>query len=205
MCQIPGVQNAAVGLTLPYERAMIDGVTLSEGKEAGQQISTDEIYVTPGYFDTLQIPMLAGRLFTDADGPDTAQAVVINQASARQFFHSANPVGRYLTTWSKQNMLIVGVVATTVGSSAGGLTDDPAPLTSQQTIYRPAAQILDGESLYMIHSWFQPSWIVRTTGPVEGLNAEMQNALARRRSQLALFRLLRHGQLDGRHPRDPED
>jgi hypothetical protein len=125
-----------------------------------------------------------------------------SKAFARQFFHSANPVGRYLTTWSKQNMLIVGVVATTVGSSAGGLTDDPAPLTSQQTIYRPAAQILDGESLYMIHSWFQPSWIVRTTGPVEGLNAERSRE---RRSQLALFRLLGHEQSDGRHPRDPED
>jgi predicted permease len=178
MGQIPGVQNAAVGLTLPYERALIDGVTLSDGKEAGQAISTDEVYVTPGYFETLQIPLLAGRTFTGADGPDAQQVVVINQAFARQFLHSADPVGRYLTTWNKQKMLIVGVVATTVGSSAGGLTDDAAPLTSQQTIYRPAAQSMDSQSLAVAHVWFQPSWIVRTAGPVEGLPAQMQQALA---------------------------
>src|SRR5882724_3530912 len=69
MRQIPGVQNAAVGLSLPYERTLNDGVTLSDGKEAGQQDGTDLIYVTPGYFGTLQIPVLAGRVFTDGDGP----------------------------------------------------------------------------------------------------------------------------------------
>ena len=180
-------------------------VTLSDGKEAGQGISTDEVYVTPGYFETLQIPVLAGRTFIDADGPDAQQVVVINQAFARKFLHSADPVGRYLTTWNKHKMLIVGVVATTVGSSAGGLTDDAAPLTSQQTIYRPAAQSMDSQSLAVAHVWFQPSWIVRTAGPVEGLPAQMQQALGQRRSQPALFRLLRDEGFDGRYSGDPED
>src|SRR6266852_3837131 len=63
MRRIPGVQNAAVGLSLPYERALNDGVTLSDGKEAGHQDGTDVVYVTPGYFDTLQMPVLAGRVF----------------------------------------------------------------------------------------------------------------------------------------------
>ena len=96
MRQIPGVQNAAVGLTLPYERALLNGVTLSDGKEAGQEITTNEVYVTPGYFDTLQIPVLAGRTFTDSDGPDAQPVVIINQAFARKFFQGTNPVGRSL-------------------------------------------------------------------------------------------------------------
>ena len=178
MRQIPGVQNAGVGLSLPYERALIDAVTVTDGKEAGQEVSTDALYVTPGYFETLQIPVLAGRTFSDADGPDSQQVIIINQTFARQFLHVANPVGRYLTTGSRQNLLILGVVADTVASSAGGLTADPAPLTSQQTIYRPAAQILESKSLSLVHAWFQPSWIVRTAGPVEGLSAQMQNAMA---------------------------
>src|SRR6266550_5138061 len=65
MRKIPGVQNAAVGLSLPYERTLNSGVTLSDGKEAGQQDGTDVVYVTPGYFGTLQMPLLAGRVFTD--------------------------------------------------------------------------------------------------------------------------------------------
>jgi predicted permease len=174
MREIPGVQNAAVGLTLPYERALIDGVTLSDGKEAGQGVSTDEVYVTPSYFDTLQIPVLEGRTFTDGDGPDAQHVVAINQTFARKFFHAANPVGRYLN----KNLLIVGIVADTVGSSAGRLTTDAAPLTSEETIYLPAAQVDDARFLSTVHIWFQPSWIVRTAGPVQGLTAQMQRALA---------------------------
>src|SRR6266853_1034403 len=43
MRQIPGVQNAAVGLSLPYERALVDGaLAISDGKEAGQHVETNE-------------------------------------------------------------------------------------------------------------------------------------------------------------------
>src|SRR3984957_4846585 len=178
MRQIPGVQNAGVGLTLPYERALIDGATLSEGKQAGQDVSTDTIYVTPGYFETLQIPVLAGRSFTDADGPDATKVVIVNRAFARLYFNTEDPVGRYLTGYAKRARLIVCVVENTVGSSAGGLTDDHAPLTSDQTIYVPAAQVASGEFLTVIHAWFQPSWIVRTESSMESVGAAMQNAMA---------------------------
>ena len=177
MREIPGVQNAAVGLSLPYERALIDGVALSDGKDAGQEVSTDEVYATPSYFDTLQIPVLAGRAIADSDGPDAQRVVVINEVFARKFFHDADSVGRYLRR-DNQNLLIIGVVANTAGSSAGGLTDDPAPLTSEETIYLPAAQVDDAKFLSLAHTFFQPSWIVRTGGPVQGLTGQMQHALA---------------------------
>jgi hypothetical protein len=162
-------------LSLPYERALIDGgIVLSSGQEAGQHIAADEVYVTPSYFDALQIPVLAGRTFTDADGPDAQQVVVVNQTFARKFFHGANPAGRYLN----KDMLIIGVVADTVLSSASRLNAGSAPLTKEEAIYLPAAQVVDGKFLSILHTWFQPSWIVRTAGPVEGLTAQMQRALA---------------------------
>jgi macrolide transport system ATP-binding/permease protein len=171
MRAIPGVQNAAVGLTLPYERALNDGVTLHDGKQAGQQVETDEVYVTPGYFETLRIPVIEGRTFTDSDGPDTQRVVIVNQSFARKFFHGVDSIGRTLN----KDKRIIGVVSDTVLSS--GLTEGAAPLTSEETIFVPAAQ-LDGKFLTMVHIWFQPSWVVRTAGPVEGLTAQMQRALA---------------------------
>ena len=66
MRRIPGVQQAAVGLSLPYERALNSGVMLRDGKEAGHQVMTSETYVSPGYFETLEIPILAGRSFSNA-------------------------------------------------------------------------------------------------------------------------------------------
>jgi predicted permease len=174
MREIPGAQNAAVGLTLPYERALLNGVTISDGKEAGQGMTTNAVYVTPGYFDTLQIPVIAGRAFTDTDSPDAQHVVIVNRTFALKFFHGADPVGRYLN----KNMLIVGVVGDTVLSSAAGLNAGAAPLTSEETIYFPAAQIVDAKFLSLVHGFFQPSWIVRAAGPLEGLTVRMQRALA---------------------------
>jgi predicted permease len=170
MRQIPGVQNAAVGLCLPYERALNDAVTLSDGKEAGQQDGTDEVYVTPGYFDTLQMPVLAGRVFTDADGPTAQHVAVVNRAFARKFYGGTNPVGRYVN----KDTVIVGEVADVPVSS--GLYEG-APLMSEQAMYIPAAQ-LPAQFLSVVHVWVQPDWVVRTASPMEGLTAQMQRALA---------------------------
>jgi predicted permease len=170
MRQIPGVQNAAVGLSLPYERTLNDGVTLSDGKEAGQRDETDVVYVTPGYFGTLQMPLLAGRVFTDADGPNAEHVAAVNQSFARKFYGGTNPVGRYIN----KDTLIVGEVADVSVSS--GLYEG-APLMSEQAMYIPAAQV-NAQYLPLLHVWFQPDWIVRTAGPVEGLTDQMQRALA---------------------------
>lgn len=169
MRQIPGVENAAVGLNLPYEFTGNDWITLSDGKEAGHQGGVDWVYVTPGYFDTLEMPLLAGRVFTDADGPNSQHVIVVNQSFARKFYGGTNPVGRYID----KDTLIVGEVADVPLSS--GL-DPVAPLETEETMYVPAAQV-GGPLLALLHVWVQPNWIVRTAGRAEGLTAEMQRAL----------------------------
>jgi predicted permease len=171
MRRIPGVQQAAVGLSVPYERALNNaGVTLSGGKNAGQQVVTGMAYVTADYFSTLQIPLLSGRSFTNADGPDKQLVAIINQTFVRKFFRGENPVGMHL----HKDTLIVGVVADV--AMAPGI-DPVAPLTDEQMMYVPAGQ-MGGRMLSFAHMWFQPSWIVRTFHPVEGLTAQMQRALA---------------------------
>jgi len=171
MRQIPGVQHAAVGLSLPYERAVVDGaLIISDGKEAGQHVETNEVYITPGYFETLQIPVLMGRSFTEEDGPDAQRVAIVNRAFMRKLFHGANPVGRYVD----KNTMIVGVVGDV--AIAPGLVAG-APLAGEEALYIPAAQV-PAQLLSVVHVWFQPSWIVRTAGPVERLTAQMQRALA---------------------------
>jgi predicted permease len=168
MRQIPGVQSVAVGISLPYERAMLIPVTTSDGKDAGQQGMTDQVYITPDYFQALQIPLLAGRSFSDADGPDTQHVAIVNQTFARKYFHGTDAVGHYVN----KDTRIVGVVEDV--PIAPGI-DATAPLTGEETMYIPAAQT---SQLAVVHVFFQPSWIVRTAGPVEGLTAQMQHALA---------------------------
>jgi predicted permease len=169
MERIPGVTSAGVGLSLPFERTVNGGVLLHNGPQAGKTVGTDVIYATPGYFGTLEMPLLSGRDFTAADGANTQQVAIVNQTFARKFFPGENPVGRTLD----QGTVIVGVVGDTQLSSGLNWT---APLQSEETMYIPATQ-LGPQLLALVHVWSQPSWIVRTAGPVEGLTAQMQHAL----------------------------
>lgn len=170
MRKIPGVSETAVGLSLPYERSLITGgITVSDGKEAGQGITADEVYVTPDYFTALQVPVLMGRSFTAADGPNAQRVTIVNQMFVRKFFQGGNPVGHYLN----KDTRIVGVVEDV--AMAPGI-DPTAPLSAEETMYVPAAQ-MEARQLSLLHAWFQPSWIVRTSGPMEGLTEQMQRAL----------------------------
>jgi hypothetical protein len=95
---------------------------------------------------------------------------IVNQTFARKFFHGTDPVGRYLD----QKIRIVGMVEDV--PVAPGL-DSTDPLTGEEAMYIPAAQ-MEAQNLALLHVWFQPSWIVRTAAPVEGLTAQMQHALS---------------------------
>ena len=173
MSQIPGVEDAAVGLNLPYERTLNGGVTISDGPQAGHEVGSDQLYVTPHYFATLQMPILAGRDFSDSDGPDTQPVAIVNQTFARKFFQVSNPADAIGHTVDKRTR-IIGVVPDTQLSS--GLQDDPTPLTSEETMYVPASQV--PAPWLGAHVWFQPSWIVRYSHPIEGLSAQMQRTLS---------------------------
>ena len=170
MQRIPGVRRAAVGLTLPFERVLNGPVRLDDGPQAGQTVQTDQVYVSPGYFATLETPLMAGRDFSGADGVNTQQVAIVNRTFAEKFFAGENAVGRRLD----RGTVIVGVVADTQISSGLNPT---APLQSEETMYIPATQ-MGPQALALVHTWFQPSWVVRTAAPVEGLTAQMQRALA---------------------------
>jgi predicted lysophospholipase L1 biosynthesis ABC-type transport system permease subunit len=70
--------------------------------------------------------------------------------------------------------MIVGVVEDVAVEPHSEQVNDP--LGSEPMAYTPAAQA-PMQMLSVVHAWFQPSWIVRTSRPVEGLTAQMQRAL----------------------------
>jgi macrolide transport system ATP-binding/permease protein len=169
MQKIPGVQSAAVGLTLPFERALNDGVTLHDGKEAGHDVMSGEVYVTPDYFAALEIPLLRGRAFTPADTATSQHVAIVNRRFAQMFYHGQDPVGRVLN----KDTVIVGMVENV--QAVSGL-DPVAPIQTDPAVYLPANQ-MNSDLLALVHTWFQPSWIVRTAAPVSGLTEQMQRAL----------------------------
>jgi predicted permease len=173
MRQIPGVRDAAVGLSLPYERGLNDGMTIMDGKRAGTRTGSSLSYITPGYLSTLRIPLLAGRAITEADTSVSERVAIVNLAFGRRFFDQASPIGYHFKTADTAFTIVgvVGDVAKQPGMERG------APIGTEPVAYLPASQTPQG-LVNIAHIWFQPSWIVRTNGPLKGLKASMQRALA---------------------------
>ncbi|HSK46051.1 MAG TPA: ABC transporter permease, partial [Candidatus Binatia bacterium] len=180
MKQIPGVESAAVGLNLPFERGLNDGFHLADGPEGKEGHMASSAYVTPEYFHVLRIPVLAGRTFSDSDTSSSRLVAIVNESFARKFMGKTDVVGRHIRS-GNDTFLIVGVVGDV--TKKPGLI--PAPLSNEQTYYISAAQV-DQKFLSLVHVWFQPSWIVRTRGQIAGLTESMQKAMAEVDPQLPI-------------------
>jgi putative ABC transport system permease protein len=111
---------------------------------------------SPGYFGTLQIPMIAGRDFSETDTPASPLVAIVNQQFARSFFPGSNPIGKTFETrrsGGKPNLIyrIVGLVGDT---RYRDLHEDPVPI-----IFVDEYQIADPgtDSTFLVHSNLAPS------------------------------------------------
>ncbi|MGH9431058.1 MAG: ABC transporter permease [Terriglobia bacterium] len=163
---IPGVRNAAiVAAGLPLER----GGNVNPGLRIGGSLqfpSVDYREITPGYFSTLGVPLLAGRSFTPADSPGSAKVTIINAAFARQYFHQQNPIGHHLTL-DHDELDVVGVT----GDVRSSLNELAPP-----TFFVPIAQAsYDTDQLFQ--GWFPTSVLLRTTVKPLILSRAVENAV----------------------------
>jgi predicted permease len=119
-----------------------------DGVEQHAQVSDNE--VGPGFFETVQIPLLAGREFGWQDQGKSPPVAVVNRAFARRFFAGENPIGkRFGATGagSSSQIEIVGIIG---DAKYGDLREQPRPM-----VYLPLFQHLEERS-YQVH--------VRTSG-----------------------------------------
>ena len=170
--RIPGVKSAAVGLAVPFERSLNEWVVMADGPQTGKGQMVDYVFVTPGYFETLDLPVLLGRSIRESDNAGSLPVALVNETLARSYFGTVSAVGRHFKA-GKTTVEIVGITGNVVQTPG---VSDAAPLTSEPTAYLPYDQLAsDGDRL--VHVWFQPSWIIRTAGNTEGVNREVASAL----------------------------
>ena len=195
--KIPGVQSAAVALTLPYERPLNDGFRIVDGDNSDMH-GLEWVYVTPEYFDTMRIPLLGGRGLLASDTPHSAPVAVVSQAFQAKWFHGGPAVGHHLKI--EGNVLeIVGIVGDVEQHS--GLNGGLGPMAIEPTVYVPAAQTGDG-FLKVIHVWFSPNWVIRSGGLTGSLTAQVQRAVAAVDPQLPIAGFKTVDDLQGRYTRD---
>lgn len=113
---IPGVEAAGAINTLPFTglysgtTVEVDGVVLPPA----DQLKTGICVTDLNYFQTMQIPLKQGRLFTEQETREMRHVVLVNEAFVRKNLGGANPLGRRLTIYMKEENVpteIIGVVA----------------------------------------------------------------------------------------------
>jgi putative ABC transport system permease protein len=96
---LPGVKSVAGIDPLPLSNSNVTTSFLIEGAPAvapADRPDAGERVVTPGYFQTMSIPILKGRAFTDADDPKTSSVIIVNEALSKTLLANQDAVGKRL-------------------------------------------------------------------------------------------------------------
>ena len=132
------VEGASVASVVPVAGGNGVGLTtFPEGQGEGSSFKGALIAyndISPGYFDTLRIPLVKGRDFNDFDNEQGGLVAIINQTAARQLFSTDDAVAKRFTVVGHPETLyeVVGIAKDSVINNVG---EDPTPM-----IYRPLQQ-----------------------------------------------------------------
>jgi len=161
--RVPGVAAAALVTRVPLRPGSSSrGVTV-EGRsytpeQPVEKVIPNYVAVSPGYFRTLGITLLAGREFTSDDNAERPQVVIVSAAAAETFWPGESPLGRRLS-FSDGMREVVGVVADVRTTS---LAQRPLPL-----LYAPYAQ----------DPWPFMSFVARTVPSPESVSGELRRVI----------------------------
>src|SRR6266478_2284969 len=151
---VPGVVSASVSSNGVFGGGLA-GAIFREGEQTdpnnrGTLVNFDD--VTPGHFETMRIPLISGRDFTDFDREKTTRVAIINEAMAKAIWPGQEPLGKRFAIVKEPELLqVIGIVGTTV---VGQIGEDPQPVAylPMRQQYSPGAAL-----------------VVRTTGNPESL------------------------------------
>jgi putative ABC transport system permease protein len=152
---LPGVKSAAFTTILPMWRGGGGGVKLEGQPDTAEpKGGANAGFVTPGYFRTLVIPLVRGRLFTDADCTGRPEVAVIDRKFAQTFWPKQDPIGKrfqldFGPDFEHRWYAVVGVV--------GAVTEDPGS-PAQPTVYLPAAS---ADGLLVVRTAVKPSGLTK--------------------------------------------
>ncbi len=117
LAAIPGVEASALASMLPTGGNNRTEDVFKEGQDSGQSNlpKANTFLVTPGYFKTLGIRLLEGKLFPDHVAPTSVEQTVVNQTLAKNFWPKESAIGKRLGTKAADGKItlreVIGVVA----------------------------------------------------------------------------------------------
>jgi predicted permease len=126
---LPGIRSDSLAQAVPMELETSQQLgAFVEGHESTNRkgFIMDYNIVAPGYFRTMEIPLVSGRDFTEQDVDSAPGVVIVNESFARRYWAGADPIGKKISTKSAQGpfMQVIGVVR---DSKYYSITEKPFP------------------------------------------------------------------------------
>ncbi len=107
---MPGVRSAGMISPLPFSGAGRQAGIRRTDRPDVEPFSSDVAVVTPGYFESIGVELLEGRLFRESDQPSGPAVAVADERFASRFWPGKSAIGRHVEGWGFDEITIIGVV-----------------------------------------------------------------------------------------------
>jgi putative ABC transport system permease protein len=163
---LPGVRAVGVGTSVPPNVSRMMVTLRRSGDTVDYQAAA--VPATPGYFSALQMRLINGRFFTDADDDKHPPVMIMSEGTAHRFFGPGDPIGRTMILPLLRDGVQSSVEMTLVGVTAN-VTYSGMALAPDDVVYRPFAQ----------QPWVAPFLVVRTAGDPGGFAQTLRRVIAK--------------------------
>jgi predicted permease len=168
------VQAAGLTDSVPLEGGSMQPVAV-EGQPVVDMSHQPEVAVrvaSPGFFDTMRIPLLRGRVFADSDTASSLPVVVVSESMAKQFWPNENPIGKRLEMTFQPGHIreVIGVVGDVKDR---GLDNKDAI----STLYYPPTQFYWDEAKWGKFRSVSLQLAIRTSSDPANITASVRTAL----------------------------
>ena len=165
---LPGVTSASRSILTPISNRMWNNniEVDTPNPPTGDDALVNFNYISPGYFETLRTPLLAGRYFNDADTKTATPVAIVNESVAKKFFPGGNPIGKYFRVHAEpgKTALPIQVVGLVKDAKYDSLREE-----SSVTAYFPVTQVPEHAE--------EQTFELRTAVPPSGLIVPVQEAI----------------------------
>jgi putative ABC transport system permease protein len=167
---LPGVINAAGSLPLPLSENnfSVSFNLLDHLVPEANEPSAGFYVVAPGFFETLQIPLVRGRTFDERDQRNSAPVMIVNQGFANKFFPNENPIGKRVQIGASDGVARTGYKTREIVGIVGDFRKNDVSSPPVAAYYAPLPQLM----------WGPPTLLVRTAGDPNAITLGVHKVLS---------------------------
>lgn len=176
---MPGVVSAAGGVPLPLsdDHFTVSFNVLDHPMPEGNQPAAGFYDVVPGFFETMQIPLVRGRFFDARDQRNSTPTMVISQSLAEKYFPNEDPIGRKIEIGAGEGAARASYKTREVIGVVGDIRTSDVNIEPKPAYYVPLPQLM----------WGPPLLLIRTAGPPQAIVNELRKLVSSMDSESPLY------------------